>query len=135
MLTTTDAKGTQTRAVRVIISGSRPRAMMEADELHLAAYDGRLSDLGTDASAAFIPLISSSWPSTFKWQGRGDMPPEERAELHRIVEQAHAEGRKVRFWAIAHRETLWRELHDAGVDLINADKLSMLKEFLLAVDR
>jgi glycerophosphoryl diester phosphodiesterase len=131
MLTTFEGDDVTERAVRVIISGARPRATMEAETLHYAAYDGRLDDLGGGASAAFMPLVSSSWPGTFKWQGRGPMPEDERAKLKAIVNQAHAEGRKVRFWAIAHREELWQELYEAGVDLINADNLDQLRAFLL----
>lgn len=133
MLTSFTNDGTITkRAVRVIISGSRPRAMMEAETVHLAAYDGRPEDLGGGASSAFIPLVSQSWSPLFRWRGRETpMPDEERAKLDALVKQAHAEGREVRFWAIPHDEALWDELYGAGVDLINADDLPMLRDYLL----
>lgn len=132
MLTTFETGGeVTTRAVRVIISGSRPRALMEAQSLHYAGYDGRLPDIGQGASSEFMPLISSSWSSAFKWLGRGPMPDAERAKLVDIVTRAHDEGRKVRFWAIPHRETLWKELLEAGVDFINADDLPRLQLYLL----
>jgi glycerophosphoryl diester phosphodiesterase len=67
------------------------------------------------------------------------MPEAEREKLHAIVEQAHAAGYRVRFWATpdmdtAAREALWRELVAAGVDHINTDDLAGLQEFLLAED-
>ena len=59
------------------------------------------------------------------------MQKAERDRLHSIVEQAHDRGRVVRFWATPDSPALWRELRAAGVDLINTDKLAMLRDFLL----
>ncbi len=60
----------------------------------------------------------------------------ERQKLREIVETAHAQGRRVRFWETPDRrsrarETVWRELVSAGVDLINTDDLEGLQKFLL----
>ena len=134
MLTVAEAGKVRMGAVRVIVSGSRPRALMEQQAPMLAFYDGRLDDLGTDVSPVFMPLVSSSWMSEFKWTGRGPMPEDERAKLDRIVEQAHGEQRLVRFWAIPHREAFWDVMLEAGVDLVNADRLEMLRDYLLATD-
>ena len=134
MLTVAEDGKVRPGAVRLIVSGSRPRALMEQQTPMLAFYDGRLDDLGTDASPVFMPLVSSSWMSDFSWTGRGPMPEEERAKLDDIVRQAHGEGRLVRFWAISHREAFWDVMVEAGVDLINADRLEMLRDYLLATD-
>jgi len=127
------------RAVSVVVSGDRPRALMEAQKVRLASYDGRLTDLGSGAPASFVPLISSNWNSTFTWQGVGEMPADQRAALHRIVRTAHANGQRVRFWATADvpgaaREAVWSELVAADVDHINTDDLPGLRSFLLARD-
>ena len=125
------------RAVSVVVSGDRPRALMEAQKVRLASYDGRLTDLGSGAPASFVPLISSNWNSTFTWQGVGEMPADQRAALHRISGTAHANGQRVRFWATpdvpgAAREAVWAELLAAGVDHVNTDDLPGLRAFLLA---
>ena len=135
ILTTFTDTGIAVRAVRAIISGSRPLNTMRGFDLHYAAYDGRLTDLDSTLSPDFMPLISDSWERTFSWRGEGPMPDEERARLHAIVAQAHAEGRKVRFWATPEREALWKELLDAGVDYLNTDDLEGLRNFLLAQER
>ena len=70
-----------------------------------------------------MPLISDSWRSHFRWLGQGPMPEPERQKLRGIVEQAHAKGRRVRIWATPDAPAIWRELADAGVDLLNADDL------------
>jgi hypothetical protein len=130
ILTTFSAEGVTRRAVRAIISGGRPRDLMEAEEVHYAAYDGRLEDLEGGASPEFIPLISASWAPAFSWRGNGPIPEEERSKLREIVSGAHEQGRKVRFWAIPHDEAFWAELLAAGVDLINVDQLERLRVFL-----
>ncbi len=119
--------------VTAIISGNRPRATMEAEAVRYAAYDGRLDDLdaASPAPATFIPLVSSNWIKIARWYGAKDMPERERRRLHEVVEKAHAQGRKIRFWATSDNPVVWRELYEAGVDLLNADDLDGLRDFLL----
>lgn len=126
-------------AVEVVISGNRPREDMLAQRIRRAGYDGRLSDLGSGVPATFMPLVSDNWTKNFTWQGVGAMPVAEREKLRRIVTQAHAAGYRVRFWATPDvageaRNAVWRELLAAGVDHINTDDLTGLREFLLAND-
>lgn len=117
--------------VRAIISGNRARSLMEAEAIRYAAYDGRLEDLAMDPSPAFVPLISSHWGEVSSWQGDGPMPASDRRRLQEVVDQAHAQGRRIRFWATRDRPAVWRALLDAGVDLLNADDLEGLQQFLL----
>jgi glycerophosphoryl diester phosphodiesterase len=122
----------ETKAVLVIISGNRPRQVMEAESVRYAAYDGRLADLDGKASREFIPLISDNWNLAFRWRGTNMFPEAERRKLREIVAKAHAQGRKVRFWAAPDRKAVWQALLDAGVDLINTDDLAGLREFLVS---
>lgn len=118
------------KAVSVMISGDRPRELMMNESVRYAGYDGRVSDLESDVSADFMPLVSDSWGSQFKWRGQGPLSDAERAKLAELVAKAHAHGRKIRFWAAPDRSDAWRELHAAGVDLINTDDLEGLERFL-----
>jgi hypothetical protein len=86
--------------------------------------------LDSEVSVDFMPWISDSWSKHFRWNGQGDMPPEERAKLRQLVEQAHRRGRKLRFWGTPDRLEVWRECAGADVDLINTDKLAGLASFL-----
>ncbi|MEW2029105.1 phosphatidylinositol-specific phospholipase C/glycerophosphodiester phosphodiesterase family protein [Streptomyces roseifaciens] len=125
-------------AVTAVVSGDRgARGPMAGERLRHAFYDGRLADLGGGSPASFIPLVSDNWSAGFGWQGVGPMPAAERARLRRIVSAAHAEGRRVRFWATPDRpgparEAVWRELLSAGVDVLNTDDLAGLEAFLRA---
>ena len=123
------------RAVEAVISGNRPLADMKAAKTRYSFYDGRSTDLGSGADPEFMPLVSENWTKLFTWQGVGEMPAAEREALHDYVEQAHAAGYRVRFWAANDiagqaRENLWSELQAAGVDHINTDDLPGLQEFL-----
>lgn len=136
IVTSFGPNGRENRALVVVVSGNRPRELMQSQSLRYAACDGRLSDLESDAPAEFITIISDRWSAHFKWQGEGEMPAEEAARLRDIVTKAHAAGRRVRFWATPDaespaRDALWTELLDAGVDLINTDDLKGLQRFLL----
>ncbi|CAM2792749.1 phosphatidylinositol-specific phospholipase C/glycerophosphodiester phosphodiesterase family protein [Saccharomonospora xinjiangensis] len=126
--------------VTAVLSGNRPRAVLEAQPRRRAFYDGRIvdgTDLGIGADARLTPLVSDNWTKLFTWRGAGEMPEAERERLHSIVQRAHAAGQRVRFWATPdaagpERTALWRELVAAGVDHLNTDDLSGLADFLTA---
>jgi hypothetical protein len=135
IVTTFSPDNTETRALTVIVSGNRPRKTMAEEPIRYAALDGRLDDLNAGESKHFIPLISDNWSQLFKWRGLGPFPADEQTRLQQIVEKAHRQGRRVRFWAAPDQALGWRALLEAKVDLINTDNLTGLKDFLLANDR
>ena len=149
ILTTFNRGNVEDGAVTAIVSGNRPREYMESQRVRYAAYDGRISndpaadDVGDEQT--FTPLVSQNWNNLFTWQGIGPMPEDERQRLHDIVDEAHASGQRVRFWATPEspsspsttpeqRDAVWQELVAAKVDYINTDNLSALETFLLAND-
>ena len=117
-------------AVQIVISGDRPKRLIAAANPRYMGIDGRLSDLGSKQPAELMPLISDRWTSHFKYRGTGTMSEAERTKLRTIVKQAHAAGRRVRFWATPESEAVWRELVAADVDHINTDQLERLSVFL-----
>jgi hypothetical protein len=123
------------RAVVAVISGGEDRTLMRSQRTRYAGYDGRLDDLDAGLPATEMPLVSDSWFHHFDWLGVGPMPEDERAELHDIVDRAHAAGYRVRFWNTPEmkspaRRAVWTELLAAGVDHLNTDDLVGLKRFL-----
>jgi len=121
---------TATNAVTVILSGNRPWETLAAETERLAGLDGRLPDLDRAFSPHLVPLVSDNWRNHFRWDGTGPFPEAERTKLLGLVRRAHANGQRIRFWAAPDRPEVWRVHADAGVDLINTDKLAELAAFL-----
>ncbi|MCA9152283.1 MAG: hypothetical protein KDA92_23435, partial [Planctomycetales bacterium] len=116
--------------IQAIISGNRPFHKVSSNPDRLAYIDGRLGDLDQPGTADWMPLISDRWGAHFKWNGEGDLPIDERQKIVTLVEKAHSQGRRVRFWAIPDKPQAWRTLHALGVDLINTDHLAELADEL-----
>ena len=130
MLTEFNDGAVKTNAITVIISGNRARETMAAEKVRYAAYDGRLSDLDAPDPQHLVAWVSDNWRSRFHWIGGGPMPDDEKRKLKEIVDGAHRQGRRVRFWNAPDKAAFWKELLDAGVDLLNADDLAGLEKFL-----
>lgn len=138
MLTTFVDGEAHEAAVTVVVTGNRPRALMQEQYVRYAAYDGRGDELDGAGPATFMPLVSDRWGALFDWNGDGDMPPDERQRLHDYVRAAHDSGRRVRFWStpddFPHCLAVWRELLAAGVDYVNSDQLPALSRWLTSAD-
>jgi hypothetical protein len=132
MLTVFGRDSIEPKPVTVILSGNRPINTLSNEPVRYAGIDGRLPDLESKPARALVPWVSDNWSKVFMWRGEGKMPEEERAQLKRLVQQAHEQGRKIRFWAIPDDRRGWAELRRAGVDLINTDNLAELRAFLIS---
>jgi hypothetical protein len=132
ILTEFSPAGIKSNAVTVILSGNRPRAVLLRESNRLAAFDGRLADLGKQLPVSFMPLVSDNWQQHFQWRGQGPLSPADQSELSHWVSKIHAEGRKLRFWGVPDNEAAWRYLSQAGVDYLNTDKIPELARFLRA---
>jgi hypothetical protein len=104
--------------------------VLEKETSRHAALDGRSTDLATNPPLSLVPLISDNWTRHFRWRGQGSLSPAETDRLKQWVEQAHTQGRRLRFWAIPDQENAWRVMREHGVDLINTDRLADLEQIL-----
>ena len=121
-----------TRPVFAVISGERPLVTLPAQRDRWAGLDGRLADLDSvhGPPAVAMPLVSDDWKHITKWRGRGAPPDSVRHRVARAVARAHAQGRRLRFWNTPDVPVVWRLLVRSGVDLIGADDLDALRQFL-----
>ncbi len=122
-------------AVNVIISGNRARADLAAQPVRYAALDGRIEDLAANPPAALVPWISDNWQKVSAWKWTGPIPDAERQKIRDLVAQAHAQERRLRFWATPDKPEVWQVLRAEGVDLIGTDHLEGLRDFLLSPAR
>lgn len=132
MLTVYRDGATVPGAVAVIISGNRARSEIAAQSLRYAAIDGRFDDLTVNPPAELVPWVSENWQKVFTWKWSGLMPEADRTKLRELVELAHTQHRRIRFWNTPDTPAAWSLLREAGVDLINSDRLVGLAEFLRA---
>jgi hypothetical protein len=116
--------------VTIFLSGDRPISTILAEDNRLVALDGRPEDIGKGIDPAFMPVISDRYGKHFSWRGEGEIPTSEWRKMRILVANAHAEGKKVRFWASPEKEAVWTTLLRAQVDLINTDELARLRVFL-----
>lgn len=131
MLTEFEGDKIKTNAVTIILSGDRPREYLASQKIRWAAMDGRMSDLALNPSRGLIPLVSDSWGTQFKWR-TGPFPADEEKKLNDLVGEAHRQGRMIRFWGAPDGAETWRIHYNAGIDLINTDRLADLATFLNA---
>lgn len=118
------------RAVTVLVDNANDLIANQAQRY--AFVDGRPADLDANPPALLMPWVSESWGSLFSWKGVPPMPEAERAKLQAFVARAHEQGRKVRFWGLPMRGTaVWEVLYAEGVDLLNADSPTAMRDFLL----
>ena len=113
--------------VQVIVSGNRDYELILSD--NRLAIDGRPDDLGKGYSSDKMPFISDN----YKHWRQGDERDVQRIKALAI--RVHAENKILRLWAIPDNEEAWQLLLDAGVDLINSNKLSQLNDFLVRKGR
>jgi hypothetical protein len=122
-------------AVTVSITGIVDvRGVLATQSRRYAFADGSFDDLGTPAAPpALVPMISEPWSRRFGWDGREEIPAEERHLLHALVRAAHEDGRTVRIGGLPTgsrraRQAVWAELGEAGVDVIaDADLAGLIR--------
>lgn len=116
--------------VKIFISGNRAMDVILKNGYQGIALDGRPDDLGKGIAVELMPVISDHYSNWSSWNGKVDARPEDLARIHGLADRVHAEGKKLRLWAIPDNNKVWEALLEAGVDFINTDQLSELHEFL-----
>jgi hypothetical protein len=116
--------------VKIFLSGNRPVKEIMQGEFEGIAIDGRPGNLGKSYPTERMPIISDHYKNWSSW--KGDSPPslKDLERIEALAKTVHAEGKKLRLWAIPDNEVAWEALLKSGVDLINTDKLEKLNQFL-----
>src|SRR6185312_3602475 len=113
MLTVYTGDHIEERAVTLVITGHRPNDMVSADPVRYAGIDGDLGDLKKPDPTLF-PVISDPWWKIAADGGESDDVLVEH--FRKLADEAHARGRKIRFYAVPNRTWAWDVMYRAGVD-------------------
>ncbi len=119
--------------VTIVLSGHKPSKVLAGEANRLAFIDEDLKKFGKvkyNALNNISTMASCKYSRLVKWNGYGSFPQKQRERLQKYVDIAHTRGEKVRLWASPENQTVWGELLNCGVDLINTNKLVALKQFL-----
>lgn len=117
-------RGINPNAVRIVLSGDRPRPAQLFDYPPYIFFDGRPSEVYDTETLQRVALISDSFLGYSRWNGEGKLPDEDREKLKRVIKRAHSDGKPIRFWAIPDKPNAWKQLRKVGVDVINTDKVA-----------
>lgn len=117
-------------AIQIVVSGNRPKEMIASDNQHLTSIDGRPEDIGKGYSESLMPVISDSYSKVTGSQATHVPTGVELKKIKELAGKVHRDKKKLRLWAIPDDEASWHLLLDAGVDIINSDKLEELNAFL-----
>lgn len=119
-------------AVTIVLSGHKPYDVIKNEDNRLAFIDEDLRKTPKDTAVANVfTMASCKYSKLLKWKGSGNISDREKQRLCNYVTMAHKNGEQVRLWASPDNKAVWKEMLVCGVDLINTDKLVLLKNFLL----
>ena len=80
--------------------------------------------------ASRMPRISTRFGSIARTERNGNISAESLEKISALARQVHQEGKSLRLWAIPDNPEAWEKLLNAGVDVLNTDKLQALNHFL-----
>jgi hypothetical protein len=121
--------------VKIFLSGNRPIDIILKEDYAGLALDGRPDDIGESFQSQVMPVISDTYSNWCSWPATSPAKAEDLSRIRDLAAQVHAEGKLFRLWGTPDNEFAWQALLDAGVDLINTDKLKELNTFLTKIQR
>ena len=116
--------------VQIVISGSRPEASRWKNYPAWILFDGLPFQIYTAAQLERIPLFSDSFRNYTKWDGKGELAPEDLEKVQAVLRKVHGMSKKFRFWATPDDVNAWKTMIGLGVDYINTDKVDALADYL-----
>ena len=99
-------------------------------------FDAPLANLDDDAyNSSNSYYASASLPGALGRVGRDGLSASQISKMREQIRKAHGKGLKVRYWGlpvwpISRRNSVWRSLIAEGADILNADALHDVAEFL-----
>lgn len=120
----------QPSGVDLVLSGDRPEPETWSQLPAYIQIDGRPGDQLTDAQWEKVAWISTSFRNVARWNGKGQLTPEQEQVMQSIIAQARRHKKPLRFWATPDTPSSWQFLVKHGVDIIGTDAVDRAAEFV-----
>ncbi len=110
--------------VQIILSGSVDKEYVFSNTAFSYFFiDGRVSDLSYNHDSNVMPLISSDLVDLFYWNRRKKITRSALEPILQVINEAHKQGKIIRFWNTPEKSELWDLLVAMKVDLIGVDDI------------
>ncbi|WP_341226991.1 alkaline phosphatase [uncultured Arcticibacterium sp.] len=109
------------KAISFVISGNRPDAEQYGNYPSYINFDYKKVD-AWPVNMDKVALVSLPFYKYTRWNGKGRLTSGDEKNLKTVIDQIHAKGKKVRFWATPDSKTAWFTLSTLGIDFINTDE-------------
>lgn len=116
--------------LKITISGNRPPLTSFNVYPSWVLFDGELGNGYSKEQLERVPMFSDNFARYSSWKGEGDLPPNDLTSLQKMIDKAHALGKKIRFWNAPDNSNSWNTFMKLKVDYINTDHISELSRFL-----
>lgn len=126
---TVSGDGAKKGYVHILISGNKPYESVSKENSRMVSLDYRFDFCREHPADVFITRASDNYKNYFTWNGKGEMPWQEKIMLDELVNLAHTEGRQIRFWNMPETPETWKLFLDMGVDWIHVDNIEAFKLF------
>lgn len=117
-------------AVQIVITGNQPAPADFAKYASFIQFDGQPDKVYTAEESKRVALLSAPFFIYSEWNGLGRMVEGEYDKVKTVIDQAHKEGKKIRFWGCPDTKTAWNTFMKMGVDYINTDRPELIAGFL-----
>ncbi len=121
------------KTLTFVISGNRPLPSAFASYPSWIQFDGEMQKTYKPEEWKRIEMVSGNFKKITSWNGKGRMVEKERAAMKKLVESAHAKGKKFRFWNTPDNLNAWYTFVDEGIDYINTDRIPDIRAFFDAL--
>lgn len=114
----------------ITMSGNYPPPSQWKNYPSYISFDGRPNVDYTADEINRVKLVSTSFSSVSNWDGNGEIPSKDKEKIKQTIDWAHQLNKPVRFWASPDFPNAWQKFKEAGVDVLNSDKIDELERYL-----
>ena len=114
----------------IVVSGNRPTPADYKNYPDFIFFDSDMKLHHTDMEWSRVAMISLPFYRISTWKGEDALKLKDRKTLKAVIDNAHAAGKPIRFWAAPDTKTSWKWQMKLRADLIGTDKIDELAIFL-----